>query len=206
MLPALLLLFITIPFLELYLLLELGRRVGALPTIALTIATGVLGAALARAQGFAALRRIQRDSASGQLPAGALLEGALILVAGVLLLTPGVLTDLTGLLLLFPPARALVARGLARWASGRLRVAHGPFPAGPFAGGPLPGGPLPGGRFPEGGARPGDVGAGAWGAAPAPWGPRQHGDVIDVEAEVRDVPERPQDDEAATSPERLSGR
>ena len=89
MLPALLLLFITIPFLELYLLLELGRRVGALPTIALTIATGVLGAALARAQGFAALRRIQRDSASGQLPAGALLEGALILVAGVLLLTPG---------------------------------------------------------------------------------------------------------------------
>ncbi len=175
MFPALLFLFTVLPFVELFLLLEVGGRVGALPTLGLVIATGVLGAALARAQGFAALQRIQREMAEGRMPAGALLEGVLILVAGILLITPGVLTDSVGLLLLFPPGRALVVRGLARWARGRIQVVHG---------------------------FPGDPRAASWGTD---WAQERRGggDVIDVDAEVRDV--EPQRDEDAPA-ERLTGR
>ncbi len=163
MLPGLLLLlFVLVPFLELYLLLQLGARIGTLPTLGMIVVTGLVGAALARTQGFAALQRIQRELAAGQMPAGALLEGVLILLAGVLLIAPGVLTDVVGVLLLVPPTRALVARGLTRWARGRIQVVHGVSGA------------------PPGGA--------PWGAAP--WPPstagRRRGDVIDVEAVVRE--------------------
>ncbi len=105
-------LFILVPAVELALLIEIGRRVGVLPTLLLILATGTLGAILARLQGLATLRSIQAELAQGRLPAAALLDGLLILVAAAFLLTPGILTDSLGFFLLVPAAR--------RWIRGEL--------------------------------------------------------------------------------------
>ncbi|MFQ5896472.1 MAG: FxsA family protein [Nitrospinota bacterium] len=107
------LLFTAVPLLELALLIEVGSRIGVVATLALVIFTGALGAALARAQGFAVLRRIQMELAEGRSPASSLVDGALILAAGLLLITPGLLTDALGFALLLPPFRA--------WIKGQLR-------------------------------------------------------------------------------------
>lgn len=113
MLGILILLFVTVPVLELMLLLRIGSWLGVLPTILLVLTTGVVGASLARSQGLAVLTGIRREMAAGRAPIASLVDGALILAAGLLLLTPGVLTDAFGLALLLPPVRALVRRGLA---------------------------------------------------------------------------------------------
>lgn len=118
MLGRLILLFTLVPFVELALLIWIGRRIGPLPTFALVVATGVLGASLARHQGLATWARFRRALEQGRLPGTELVEGLLILIAGAVLLTPGVLTDLVGFLLLTPPAR----RFLVRWAEPRLRA------------------------------------------------------------------------------------
>ncbi|HEU5208792.1 MAG TPA: FxsA family protein [Longimicrobiales bacterium] len=117
MLGFLILLFIALPVLELVLLLRIGSWIGALPTILLVIATGIVGASLARTQGVAVLARIQRELAQGRPPVASMVDGFLIFAAGVLLLTPGVITDVFGVAFLLPPVRALVRRGLA----GRLQ-------------------------------------------------------------------------------------
>ena len=104
----LLLLLTLVPLLELWLLTEIGIRIGVLNTFLLVIATGVMGASLAKWQGLATLRAIQDDLRERRMPAGRLLDGFMILIAGVLLLTPGILTDLMGLALLIPPIRRLV--------------------------------------------------------------------------------------------------
>ena len=101
----LLILFTAVPLLELYLLLVTGRWLGLLPTIALVVGTGTLGAWLARSQGLTTLARVRRELAEGSVPTGALVEGLLILVAGAVLLTPGLLTDACGFLLLIPASR-----------------------------------------------------------------------------------------------------
>lgn len=106
----LLLLFTTVPLVELALLLWIGARIGVLATVGLILLTGVLGAALARHQGLATWDRFQRALAAGRLPARELVEGLLILVAGAVLLTPGVLTDAAGFLLLVPPVRRWIVR------------------------------------------------------------------------------------------------
>lgn len=106
----LLLLFIAIPLVEIYLLVQVGQQIGALPTVGLVIFTAVLGIWLLRWQGLATLTQVQISMAQGQLPAIPLFEGLLLLVAGALLLTPGFFTDTLGFLLLIPPLR----RGLAR--------------------------------------------------------------------------------------------
>ncbi|MQA91948.1 MAG: membrane protein FxsA [Gemmatimonas sp.] len=105
MLGRLLLLFILIPFAEMALLIQLGNVLGFWPTIALVIATGVLGAFLARGQGVQVLRRIQLELSAGRMPATPLLDGLLILIGGIVLLTPGLLTDLAGIVLLLPFTR-----------------------------------------------------------------------------------------------------
>jgi UPF0716 protein FxsA len=116
----LLLLFTVVPLVELFLLVKLGTVVGVGPTIALVIFTGVLGAWLARQQGLGVLRRLRAELAAGRLPAGALIDGLLILVAGAVLLTPGLLTDALGFVLLVPPSRAVVRRMVAaRFALGK---------------------------------------------------------------------------------------
>lgn len=122
MLGWLLALFVVVPLAELVILLRLGEAFGFVPTLALIIGTGILGASLARWQGFATWRRVQRELAAGRLPGNALLDGLLILIAGTLLLTPGLLTDCCGFLLLAPPVRALLRRRLLR--ALRPRIVH----------------------------------------------------------------------------------
>ncbi len=114
-------LFVVVPAVELALLIEIGRRIGTLETILLIFATGALGAALARQQGLRVLRQVQIDSAAGRMPADALVDGVLILVAAALLVTPGVLTDAFGFACLVPATRALLRRRLQRWLSRRVQ-------------------------------------------------------------------------------------
>ena len=110
----LLLLFILVPIAELALLIEIGKRVGLPATLALIVATGALGAYLARRQGLGVLAEIRSEMAAGRLPAGQLVDGALILTAGAVLMTPGVLTDAFGFFCLIPPGRRLLKRYLTR--------------------------------------------------------------------------------------------
>lgn len=101
----LVLLFLTVPLAEIYVLLEVGSVLGVLPTVTAVVLTAVIGAALVRAQGFSTLMRIRASLDAGELPAVAMLEGAFLLVAGALLLTPGFLTDAIGFAFLCPPVR-----------------------------------------------------------------------------------------------------
>jgi len=105
----LLLLFISIPLVELILFLVLGARIGVPTTIAIVILTGFLGAALTRSQGLRAIANYRQATREGRLPAREVLDGVLILVAGAVLLTPGFLTDAIGFSLLLPPVRDLIA-------------------------------------------------------------------------------------------------
>ena len=109
----LLLLFTVVPLLELFLLVKLGTMIGIGATILIVICTGVLGAWLARWQGLGVLRRLTEDVNQGRLPADALIDGLLILIAGAVLLTPGLITDALGFLLLVPQGRAVVRKTIA---------------------------------------------------------------------------------------------
>lgn len=129
LLSRLALLFVGIPLLELFILVEMGRWVGLLPTIAIVVLTGVVGAGLARLEGLRTLWSIQGELAKGRLPGDALFDGLAILVGGALLLTPGILTDLLGFSCLFPPTRRLFQRQIrkrleARLKSGAIQVTH----------------------------------------------------------------------------------
>lgn len=110
----LLLLFIVVPVVELVLLIEIGQRVGTLVTIGLIMVTGIVGASLARQQGVSTLARFRKELDEGQLPAEAIIDGVLILVAAAVLITPGVLTDAFGFLCLVPAFRRLLKRELKR--------------------------------------------------------------------------------------------
>lgn len=102
---VLFLLFLLVPLLEIYLLIQVGRVIGALPTVFLVVFTAVLGALLVRAQGFATLGRARQALARGEVPAIQMLEGVVLLISGVLLLTPGFFTDALGFLGLVPVIR-----------------------------------------------------------------------------------------------------
>ncbi len=123
----LLLLFVVLPAAELSLLIKVGSKIGAGNTLLAILATGLLGAWLARSQGLAILAALNARMARGEPPTRELLEGALVLVAGAVLLTPGFLTDAIGLLCLLPVTRrgmlVLLERAVAR---GRLRAASRP--------------------------------------------------------------------------------
>jgi UPF0716 protein FxsA len=95
-----------------YLLIQVGGYIGALPTIALVVLTAVAGVALLRVQGLATLGRGLTRLRSGQLPAQEVVEGLLLAFAGALMITPGFVTDLIGFLLLMPASRAALARRL----------------------------------------------------------------------------------------------
>jgi UPF0716 protein FxsA len=110
----LLLLLILLPLVELAVLIWIAQHTSIAFTLALVLATGIGGAALARWQGWRAVRRIERQLAANQVPADALLDSILIFAAGVLLVIPGVITDLVGLALLFPPTRRLAKLVLVR--------------------------------------------------------------------------------------------
>ena len=111
-------LFIVVPILELAVLIQIGQAIGILPTIALLIADSVLGAALMRSQGRAAWMRFNAALAEGRVPGREVMDGALVIFGGALLLTPGFLSDILGLILLLPPTRAIVRKVLvARYGS-----------------------------------------------------------------------------------------
>ncbi len=111
----LLLLFTVIPLAELWLLLEMSKVTSAALTFGLVLATGFIGAALARRQGWQTWRQIQEQMANGQVPTSALLDGLMILIAGAVLITPGVLTDVFGFLLLIPPVRKAIKKLATAW-------------------------------------------------------------------------------------------
>ncbi|AKH21330.1 FxsA family protein [Sedimenticola thiotaurini] len=116
----LLLLFVGIPLVELYFLIEVGSQIGALPTILLTVFTAVLGGALVRLQGFSTAMRVRAGMDRGEVPAIEMLEGVVLLLSGILLLLPGFFTDLFGFLCLVPPVRrAMIVWFLKR--SGTMR-------------------------------------------------------------------------------------
>ncbi len=108
----LLLLFTLGPLLEIYVLIEIGKRIGTLETILLVVVTGIVGAALAKTQGFLILHRIQRELSQGGLPGNELLNGLCVLVGGVFFITPGILSDIVGIVLLVPATRVFVKRYL----------------------------------------------------------------------------------------------
>jgi UPF0716 protein FxsA len=99
----LILIFIVVPLIEILLLIEIGSRIGALNTIFIIILTGILGASMMRQQGFTIIRNIQRDLSQGRMPTGELINGALVLVGGIVLLTPGFFTDAVGCRGICPP-------------------------------------------------------------------------------------------------------
>lgn len=118
-----LVLFVGIPLTELYFLIKVGSQIGALPTIFLTVFTALLGGYMVRQQGFSTLQRVRGMMDRGEIPAIEVMEGAVLLVCGLLLLLPGFITDMIGFLFLVPPLRRwLLTSGLQ--GSGILRPAR----------------------------------------------------------------------------------
>ena len=120
MLLPLVLVFIAVPILEIYVIIQVGEAIGALWTIALLVGDSILGSMLMRAQGRAAWRRFNQAIAAGRVPTREVLDGVLVIFGGALLLTPGFVTDVFGLILLLPPTRALIRRLLVRRVVGRV--------------------------------------------------------------------------------------
>jgi UPF0716 protein FxsA len=102
--------FLIVPFVEIYVLLQVGSLIGAFPTIFLVVFTAVLGAWLLRRQGFATWQRFQIALKQGEIPAYEMIEGPILLVGGALLLTPGFFTDILGFVCLIPALRRKIAR------------------------------------------------------------------------------------------------
>ncbi len=177
MLGRLFLLFTLVPLAELWLLLRIGAWVGLLPTLALVVGTGVAGAWLARREGTRCWAAVQTELRAGRVPGEEILHAFLVLAAGLLLVTPGILTDLTGLALLLRPVRRLAVRSLRRRLeagvrNGSVRIfgaGSGGFGAGggsfgtgaPDFGAGQP--PEPGSGRPEGDPAPGGSDSGAEG-------------------------------------------
>jgi UPF0716 protein FxsA len=103
-------LFIVVPIVELYVIIQVGQAIGVLPTLALLLADALLGALLLRHQGRGAWRRFNEALAQRRFPAREVADGLMIAIGGTLLLTPGFVTDIFGLILLIPPTRAIVRR------------------------------------------------------------------------------------------------
>lgn len=135
----LLLLFVLLPLIELFLLIRIGQIIGPIPTIALCVVTGIVGATLTRRTGRSILQRMQGEMAQGRVPARELVEGLMVLISGVVLLTPGVLTDLAGFSLLIGPIRRRAAAVLIRIFQGQVQVSG--FGPGGFSTGFGPHGP-----------------------------------------------------------------
>lgn len=109
----LLLTLLSVPLIELFVLIEVGSNIGAGATIGLVILTAVLGAWLLRLQGLVTLARARKALDAGEIPAVELVEGLILLLTGVLLLTPGFVTDAIGFIALLPGVRRALARGMA---------------------------------------------------------------------------------------------
>ena len=124
-------LFIVVPIAELAVLIQIGQLIGIWWTIALLVADAILGSLLARSQGRSVWRRFNEAIQARRPPAREVMDGALVLFGGALLLTPGFLSDILGVFLLLPPTRALVRAVLVRRFAGRMIASMGAPPGGP---------------------------------------------------------------------------
>src|SRR4051795_12393718 len=111
---ALIVVFIVVPLAELYVIIQVGQAIGALPTIAILLLDSVLGSMLLRAQGRAVWPRSNETLAAGRMPHREVVDGVLVIFGGAFLITPGFITDVVGVVLLLPPTRALMRRFLIR--------------------------------------------------------------------------------------------
>jgi UPF0716 protein FxsA len=146
----LLALFVIVPIVEIYVIIQVGQAIGALWTIVLLIADSIIGSLLMKSQGRAAWRRFQAALAEGRMPAREVLDGVLVIFGGAFLVTPGFCSDVVGALLLLPPTRAVIRRLVARRFTFGL-VGDVPSPRMRRPGGADgPGGPGPGGSPPGG--------------------------------------------------------
>jgi UPF0716 protein FxsA len=119
-------LFIVVPIVELYVIIQIGGLIGVWPTIALLLADAVLGSLLLRYQGRGAWRRFNLALAERRFPGREVADGLLIAIGGTLLLTPGFITDIVGLIFLVPPTRAIVRRLLRGVVARRFVVVDAP--------------------------------------------------------------------------------
>jgi len=117
----LLILFVIVPVTELYILIEVGKKIGSLTTIGIIILTGIIGAYLVKGQGFMILKKIQNDLNEGIMPGDSLIQGAIILAGGIFLLTPGFVTDIIGFIFLIPVSRRVVKKYLLKWLKGKIK-------------------------------------------------------------------------------------
>jgi UPF0716 protein FxsA len=133
MLLLLLLLFLAVPLLELYVILQVGEAIGVLPTIAILIVDSLVGSVLMRSQGRRAWQRFNLAIGEGRVPAREAIDGVLVVFGGALLLTPGFVTDIFGAILLLPFTRPLVRRVLVRRFAGRMVASARVGPRAPSA-------------------------------------------------------------------------
>ena len=133
-----LIIFITVPLIEMVVLIQVGGLIGAIPTVALVVLTATIGIWLLKLEGLATLARVQEKLDQGQIPGTELLEGIMLLVGGALLLTPGFITDVMGFTCLLPGLR----RPLARW-----MIQRGVLGAMNFSGSSFTGGTFSSGSF-----------------------------------------------------------
>lgn len=194
--PYVLLLFVTMPIIEIAVMLKVGDAIGWFTTLAIVILTAVLGTAMLRQQGLATLNKARQRLDAGEMPAQQLLEGMMLLVGGVLLLTPGFVTDTFGFLCLVPFTRQWMASRIAQRSlvsvGGVTGFGGGPGSAGYRAGGA--GGTTVGSGSTEGArasdASPSDVSVA--GGRPTPTGSSQAnaGTIIDADYRPVDDTER----------------
>ncbi|GAA3102411.1 FxsA family protein [Streptosporangium carneum] len=170
------LVFLVVPVLEIWVLIQVGQVIGGWPTVALLLADSLLGAWIVRREGRRAWRNLQAALQSGRMPDRELADGAMIVAGGTLLLTPGFVTDIAGFLCILPFTRPLVRR-LGTWFFARRVRTLAKTAAGPGLGSPF--GPM-GSPFGEAGS-PFDTTRGQGRGS----GPVIHGEVI------RDEPNRP---------------
>ena len=112
--PIFIAIFLIVPILEIYLLIQVGSVIGALPTIGLVVLTAVIGAALLRMQGLITYTRFNQALSEGRVPAAEIMEGIALLIGGALLLTPGFFTDAVGFLCLLPLSRRAMVEYIAK--------------------------------------------------------------------------------------------
>jgi UPF0716 protein FxsA len=121
-------LFIVVPIVELWVIIEIGSLIGVWPTIALLLADALLGSLLLRHQGRGAWRRFNEALAERRFPGREVADGLLIAIGGTLLLTPGFITDVVGAIFLIPPTRALVRRLMRGYVGRRFVIVGAPRP------------------------------------------------------------------------------
>ena len=141
-----LIIFITVPLIEMVVLIQVGGLIGAIPTVALVVLTATIGIWLLKLEGLATLARVQEKLDQGQIPGTELLEGIMLLVGGALLLTPGFITDVMGFTCLLPGLR----RPLARWIIRRGVLRSMNFSGSSFTSGTFSDGTFSNGTFSNG--------------------------------------------------------